>query len=199
MDAFISMITAFGCNFTIRNWGACNGGLIAISQNTALFSLLGTSFGGNGQTTFGLPDLQGRSPVGEGQGPGLSFISLGEKGGREDVTLNQLNLPAHNHAVSLTGQAGPATGSLTVSTEAASTGDPDGNYLGQGGGPVTPYTPTLSSPPGLQAGVIDVPAQQVQVNGQTNSAGASQPFNIRNPYQAVNYQICMYGIYPSRS
>ena len=199
MEAYISMITAFGCNFTIRNWGSCSGGLIAISQNTALFSLIGTAFGGDGRTTFALPDLQGRSPVGEGQGPGLSPIRLGEKGGREDVALTQLNLPAHNHAVSLTGQAGPATGSLKVSADAANTGDPDGNYLGTGSGPIKPYAPTLSSPAGQQLGVVDVPAQQVQVSGQTNNAGSSQPFNIRNPYQALNYQICMYGLYPSRS
>lgn len=199
MDAYISMITAFGCNFTIRNWGACTGALIAINQNNALFSLLGTNFGGDGITTFGLPDLRSRSPVGWGQGPGLDQILLGQKAGREEITLNQLNLPAHAHGVALTAQAGPVTGNLIVSNENASTGDPDGNYLGLGVGPVKPFTPTLSSPAGTQPGVVDIPAQTVPVTGQTDITGGSQPFDIRNPYLGLNYQICMFGIYPSRS
>jgi microcystin-dependent protein len=198
MDAFLSMITAFGCNFVIRNWGACNGTLIPVSQNTALFSLIGTQFGGNGVSSFGLPDLRGRSPVGYGNGPGLSHISIGEKSGQESVTLMQANLPAHSHTLNLTGQTGPASGTLNVSTNAANTSDPDGNYLGVGSGAIQTYSTTLSSPPGTQA-AVEVPAQQVQVSGQTLPTGGSLPFDIRNPYLGVNYQICMYGIYPSRS
>lgn len=198
MEAYMSMITAYGCNFTIRSWGACRGSLIAISQNTALYSLIGTAFGGDGRSTFGLPDLQGRSPVGEGQGAGLSNIRLGEKSGQETVTLNITNLPSHNHGLNLTGQTGPATGSLKVSTNAGSSPDPSGNFLGAGGGPFQPYASSMSSPAGAQQDVIEVPAQQVQISGQTGNAGGNLPFNIRNPYQAVNYQICMYGLYPSR-
>ena len=81
MEAFMSMITPYGCNFVIRNWGACWGGLISIAQYNALFSLLGTNFGGNGRTSFGLPDLRGRSPAGYGNGPGLNNMILGQKGG----------------------------------------------------------------------------------------------------------------------
>lgn len=199
MEAYMSMITAYACNFVIRSWGACAGGLIAISQNGALYSLLGTTFGGDGRTTFALPDLRGRSPVGQGQGPGLSPIRLGEMAGREDVTLTQANLPSHFHGVDLTGQAGPASGSLKVSNESASTGDPDGNYLGVGGGLTRPYATSLSSPPGAQPGVVDMPPQPVQVTGQTSLSGGSQSFNIRNPYLGLNYQICMYGLFPPRS
>ena len=199
MEAYMSMITAYGCNFVIRNWGACSGGLIAISQNTALFSLLGTQFGGDGRTTFGLPDLQGRSPVSYGTGNGLSHVNIGQKGGVEQVTLNSLNLPAHFHGVSLTGQTAAATANLTVSTDTAGEASPDGNYLGVGAGPVAPYTSTLSTPPGSQNDVVSIPAQQVQVNGQTGNAGNSVPVNVQSPYLGVNYQICMYGLYPSRS
>jgi microcystin-dependent protein len=199
MEAYLSMITAYGCNFVIRNWGVCNGGLIAISQNNALYALLGTNFGGDGRTTFALPDLRGRSPVGEGQGPGLSLIRLGEKAGREDVTLTQTNLPSHFHGVALTGQAGPVSGDLKVSGDSANTGDPDGNYLGVGAGPIQAFTTSLSSPPGAQPDVVEIPAQPVQVTGQTNVSGGSQPFNIRNPYLGLNYQICMYGLFPPRN
>jgi microcystin-dependent protein len=198
MEAYISMITAYGCNFVIRDWGACAGGLVAISQNSALYSLLGTNFGGDGRTTFGLPDLRGRSPVGYGQGPGLTNIPLGQKAGAETAALSVANLPSHHHGVALTGQVGPASGTLTVSTETATDPNPDGNYLGMGGGPVNPYTSTLSSPPGSQ-NAVEIPAQLVQVSGQTQNSGGGQPFSIRNPYQSVNYQICMFGLYPQRN
>ncbi len=199
MEAYISMITAYGCNFVIRQWGACSGGLVAISQNTALFSLIGTAFGGDGRTTMGLPDLRGRSPVSYGSGPGLQPVARGEKGGLEYVTLNSLNLPAHFHTVSLTGSTAAVSADLTVSTDAGNSPDPDGNYLGQGAGPVQPYATTLSSPSGAQAGVVNVPAQAVSVSGATGNTGNNQSFYVRSPYQGVNYQICMFGIYPSRS
>lgn len=199
MEAFMSMITAYGCNFVIRSWGGCSGGLLAISQNSALFSLLGTQFGGDGRTSFGLPDLRGRSPVSFGTGPGLMPVAMGQKGGQDEVTLSSLNLPSHHHGVALTGQTAAATANLVVSTDSANQGNPDGNYLGQGAGPVAPYTATLSSPPGLQNNVVEIPAQQVQVNGNTGTTGNNIPVNVQSPYQGVNYQICMYGIYPSRS
>jgi len=199
MEAYISMITAYGCNFIIRQWGACSGGLIAISQNNALFSLLGTNFGGDGRTSFGLPDLRGRSPVSYGTGPGLTHVGIGQKGGLEYVTLNALNLPSHFHSVSLTGATSATTADLTVSTDTGTSADPDGHYLGQGGGPVKPYATTLSSPAGAQAGVVNIPAQAVSVSGATGNSGNNQDFYVRSPYQGVNYQICMFGLYPSRS
>lgn len=96
---FIGMIVMFGGNFAVRNWAFCNGQLISIAQNTALFSILGTTYGGNGQTTFGLPDLRGRVPIHPGQGPGLSNYSLGQMGGVENVTLIANQMPAHNHTL----------------------------------------------------------------------------------------------------
>lgn len=97
-EPFIGSIILFAGNFAPRGWAFCNGQLLAISQNTALFSILGTTYGGNGQTTFALPDLRGRVPVSSGQGPGLSSYSLGQQAGEENVTLNAQQLPSHTHS-----------------------------------------------------------------------------------------------------
>ncbi|MCB0630228.1 MAG: phage tail protein, partial [Lewinella sp.] len=102
MEPFLGQIQPFGFNFPPRGWAFCDGQLLAISSNTALFSLLGTMYGGDGRTTFALPDLRGRSIVHIGTGPGLSHITQGEKGGRENVTLTTANMPSHNHAVRAT-------------------------------------------------------------------------------------------------
>src|SRR5439155_16461480 len=107
-EPFLGEIRIFPYNFAPRGWALCSGQILPIAQNTALFSLLGTTYGGNGQTTFGLPDLRGRTPVGVGQGPGLSSIDLGEVSGTESVTLTQQNLAAHAHLAF--GNQGGATG-----------------------------------------------------------------------------------------
>lgn len=99
MDEFIAIVKIFAGNFAPRGWMFCQGQILSIAQNTALFSLLGTTYGGNGQTTFALPDLRGRAPIGQGQGPGLSNYVLGQTGGLESATLTQANLPAHSHTV----------------------------------------------------------------------------------------------------
>ena len=115
MNPFIAQIVIFGGNFAPRGWSLCQGQLLAISSHSALFSLIGTIYGGDGRTTCALPDLRGRVPVQHGNGPGLSPVSIGEKGGRENVTLTTLNLPAHSHT--LTGQvklqAGGGKGTAT--------------------------------------------------------------------------------------
>ena len=118
---FLGEIRIFPYNFAPRGWALCNGQILSIAQNTALFSLLGTTYGGNGQTTFALPDLRGRVPNSSGQGPGLSSYSLGQVGGTEAVTLTQQELPSHNHAVN--------------STNADATSSrPGGNFPAAGGG-----------------------------------------------------------------
>src|SRR5215218_9391620 len=99
----------FGGNFAPRGWAFCQGQILSIAQNTALFSLLGTTFGGNGQTTFALPDLRGRVPVGWGQGPGLSNRNLGEVGGQENTTLTQNEIPTHNHTLNAVSQPGDSS------------------------------------------------------------------------------------------
>jgi len=106
MEPFIGQIQAFGFNFAPRGWAMCEGQLLPISQNTALFSLLGTTFGGDGRTTFALPDLRGRSIVGMGNGPGLSNISWGERGGAENHTLTVGQMPSHTHNIGVNSAAG---------------------------------------------------------------------------------------------
>lgn len=101
MEGYIAQIILFAGTFAPRGWAFCQGQILSISQNTALFSLLGTTYGGNGQTTFALPDLRGRAPIGTGQGPGLSSISLGQMAGTENVTLLITQLPAHTHTVTV--------------------------------------------------------------------------------------------------
>lgn len=124
-DPFIGEIRMFGFDFAPRNWAVCNGALLAISQNTALFSILGTTYGGNGAQTFGLPNLQGRAPMHFGTGPGLTPRNLGETGGSETVTLSATQLPQHNHIVNAT-NAAPNQGSPSGNNWAT------GNYSATG-------------------------------------------------------------------
>jgi microcystin-dependent protein len=172
MEGYLAAIMLFAANFAPRGWAFCNGQILSIAQNTALFSLLGTTFGGNGQTTFALPDLQGRVPVHPGQGPGLSPYVLGEAGGSENTTLLLSNVPQHNH-------------SLNATSEAGTTSAPAGAYLGNTGALDREYN-TSGTVVAMNAGAIGV-------------AGGSQPFNNIQPYLAVNFIICMEGIFPSRN
>lgn len=119
MEPFIGQIQAFGFNFPPRGWAKCDGQLLPISQNTALFSLLGTQYGGEGITTFGLPDLRGRAPIHQGSGPGLSNRGLGDKIGNETTTLTTVNLPAHDHSIN--------------SAAEGNTDNPSGNYIAGAG------------------------------------------------------------------
>lgn len=208
MDAFIGMISPFGFNFAPRQWGMCNGALIAISQNSALFSLIGTYYGGDGRTTFGLPDLRGRSAIGYGHGPGLSSYNIGMASGFETQTLNVLQMPSHTHSAVFTPTPGGAPLEVTVeaSTDAGETAAPAaGSYLATtvagGGGQDKPEkiyranagtgTVTLGGVTAMGGGTSGT----VTV-GQT---GGTQAFSILNPFQAINYSICMYGIFPSRN
>ena len=171
MEPFIGQIQAFGFNFPPRGWAFCNGQLLPIAQNTALFSLLGTTYGGNGQTTFALPDLRGRSIVHAGQGPGLSYIQQGEMWGQQMVTLLPNNLPAHNHPVSVA--VNTATGEESASTL----------YL-------TSHASAFS----------EAPAAGSVLKGVTSGpAGDGQPFSNRNPFLGMNYCIALYGIFPTQN
>lgn len=170
-DPFIGEIKMVGFNFPPRGWAYCNGQLLSIVQNTALFALLGTTYGGNGQTTFGLPNLMGRTPVHAGQGPGLSPMTLGEMAGTETITLN-LTQAGHAHA-------------LKASANQASATTPAGNVLAskrRGGKDI--YNP--ASP---------VPLHPLSV-GQ---AGGSQPHDNTQPYLGLNFVIALQGIFPSRN
>ena len=116
MDPFVAEIRIFPFNFAPKGWAWCDGQLLPLSQNTALFSLLGTTYGGNGKSNFALPDLQGRAPMHPGQGPGLSLHDLGETGGSETVTLLESEIPAHSHAMNVSSQTWPPSNTCTAST-----------------------------------------------------------------------------------
>ncbi len=170
---FLAEIKMFGGNFAPRGYALCNGQLLPIAQNTALFSLLGTTYGGNGQTTFALPDLQGRVPIHPGQGPGLSSYSLGQVGGVEAVTLLTTQIPAHNHP--LAANAGPGTNAAPATNEVLATSTTRDNIYS------TAAPNTTLSPQAIGA------------------AGGSQPHTNIQPYLCVHFIIALQGIYPSRN
>jgi microcystin-dependent protein len=174
-DQFVAEIRIFAGNFAPSGWALCNGQLLPISQNTALFSVLGTNFGGNGTSTFGLPNLQGSAPLGAGQGPGLSSRVLGQTGGEQTVTLLASQMPAHSH----TAQAAAAGGWDA----------PGGNVWGEallGKTPMNLYAP--SGP------------NNVAMSSQALAAtGGNQPHNNMPPYLCLNFIIALVGIFPTRS
>lgn len=172
MEQYIGQIQAFGFNFAPQGWALCQGQLLSIAENDALFSLLGTTYGGDGVNTFGLPDLRGRSPIGYGQGPGLSSIQLGQNGGSETVMLTVNNLPAHRHMAT-------ATSSDANGDEAS-----NGALLGTAGANI--YASGGSASVTLAA-------------DSTTSAGGNQAFSNQDPYLCINYCIALVGIYPSRN
>lgn len=185
MDVFLGTILAVGFNFAPRGWMPCDGRLIPISQNSALFALLGTTYGGNGQTTFGLPDLRGRVAVGMGQGPGLPQVVQGEISGTPSVTLLTPNLPAHTHTVTSKMNVNSAAG--TVSTPVAA------NTLAA--------IVDINTDPAKGYSTV---APNVELNSGTITntvlpAGSNQPFSIMQPYLGVNYIIALEGIFPSRN
>lgn len=178
MEGYIAEIRLFAANFAPRNWGYCNGAILSIAQNTALFSLLGTTYGGNGQTTFGLPDFRSRTAIGVGTGPGLSPMSLGQISGTETVTLITTQMPQHVHTSN--GNVTPA-----AFNGGASDSSPVGNY------------PAKS--PTLYASTHNVIMGATNATVTMGVAGNSQPhFNIQ-PSLGMNYIICLYGIFPSRN
>ena len=196
MEPFIGEIVMFGGNFAPRGWAFCDGQLLAISQNTALFSILGTTYGGDGRTTFALPDLRGRAPIGPRNGPGLSDYRLGQRGGVETVTLTINQMPSHNHLT----QNNPATDQhIQLSTDNAVNETPSSGDVPAVGN----YADGLTTKKVKNFG----PASNT-VNGQTISAnaglnilnnGGSQPHTNVQPFLAVNYIIALVGTFPSRN
>ncbi|MBB6557438.1 microcystin-dependent protein [Acidovorax soli] len=170
-EAYLGEIRIFGGNFAPRDWMFCNGQILSIAQNTALFSLLGTTYGGNGTTTFALPDLRGRAPVHQGQGPGLSSYTMGEVSGSEDVTLTTQQMPQHSHGLMHGG----------IGTQAS----PQNGLLGTTSARDFRYT-SAAATTNLAADTL-------------TTSGGSQPHENRSPYLAVGYIICVGGIFPSRN
>jgi microcystin-dependent protein len=170
-DPFVAEIRIFAGNFEPNGWAFCDGRLIPIAQNTALFSLLGTTYGGDGRTTFALPDLRGRAPMHAGDGPGLSPRSLGESAGTETVTITPAQAPAHTHA-------------LNVSTGLADSASPSGNFLANSG------TAALYA-----SGPADTPLSAAAVT----PVGGEQPHNNLMPYLTVSFIIALQGVFPPRT
>jgi microcystin-dependent protein len=191
---YLGQILQGGWNFAPRGTALCNGQLLAISQNSALFALLGTQYGGNGQTTFQLPDLRGRSMLHWGSGSGLSPVVIGQTGGAENVTLTSAQLPAHTHTATFS-----STSSLNASTTKSTLQTPTaGAVLGKSVDNVGTAVPFIYAPAGS---VADQALAGLNVAGTVAVAptGGSQPVPIRSPYQAVTHVIALQGIFPSRS
>lgn len=175
-EPFLGEIRAFGFNFAPVGWALCNGQLLSISQNTALFSLLGTFYGGDGTTTFALPNLQGRVPIHQGQGLGLPNYVIGEIGGNTNVTLTTQQLPSHNHTVTAVAAAGTAS-------------NPSGAFIaehGSGKDAANIFALSATSPVHMAPTMI-------------GNTGNSLPVSVQNPFIVINYCIALQGIYPSRS
>jgi len=171
MDPFVAEIRIFGFNFAPKGWAFCDGQLLPLSQNTALFSLLGTTYGGDGKSTFALPDMQGNAPMHPGQGPGLSLHDLGETGGSETVSLLESEIPAHAHSTNISGTQAIQNTPL--------------NQLPAIGVGVNLYA-TASNP------LIPM------ANNALAPAGGDQPHNNMMPYLTLNYCIALQGVFPQR-
>lgn len=173
-EPFLAEIRIFAGNFAPRGWAFCNGQLLPIAQNTALFSLIGTIYGGDGRTTTALPNLQGRAPMHPGRGPGLTARQLGQRGGVETVTLTEAQMPSHSHGM----MASPNPG------EAPGPGPSGGNALAR---------PTGGSVYGAANNLVSFAATTMP------NAGGSQAHNNMQPYLTINFIIALVGLYPSRS
>ncbi len=171
-EPFLGMIALFGFNYPPRGWAACWGQIIPLQQNTALFALLGTNYGGNGVNTFGLPDLQGRAAIGNGQGLGLSSYSIGQKTGAENVTLIQTQLPAHTHTIWGT-------------TDAGDTSSPEGAYPANTGVMDKEYRTATTDKAAMNSAMVGF-------------TGSGTPISVMQPYLAMNYCIALQGVFPAR-
>jgi microcystin-dependent protein len=173
MDPFVAEIRIFPFNFAPTGWAFCDGQLLPLSQNTALFSLLGTTYGGDGKSNFALPNMQGNAPMHPGQGPGLSLHDLGETGGEQTVTLLQTEIPAHSHSV----------GAQNVAL----------------GGVATPAGNTLSRPASGNLYNLASPSPVAMSPQAILPAGGSGPHNNLQPYLTLNFCIALQGVYPPRT
>ncbi len=182
MEGTIGEIRMFGGSFGPRGWALCQGQTLNIQTNTALFAILGTTFGGNGSQTFQLPDFQGRMAVGAGTGPGNKSFALGQVGGNSSITLTTANMPAHNHGI---------TGGVTLQANADNGGlstDPTNRYLAG--------TNIFTNENGDLTGMATAGIANTLGIG---IAGQSVPFDATPPYLAVNYIVCLEGVFPSRN
>jgi len=179
MEGFIGEVKMFAGNFSPKNWAFCEGQLLPISQNQSLFSLLGTIYGGDGRSSFGLPDLRGRNPIGPGQGPGLSNYNLGARPGVETVTLKETQVPAHTYTATVT---------VNADSDAGNSTSPSGTVWANHTEEIHAYGNTQNT---------TMAANAVAVSNA--NAGGGEAHENRPPQLAIYYIICLEGIYPSRN
>ena len=182
-EPFIGQIIQGGWNFAPRGYALCNGQTMAIQQFSAVFSLLGTTFGGNGQTTFALPDLRGRSMTHWGTGPGLGQVDIGQVGGTQSVTLTSSNLPQHNHTLNVTAAIKASSQAAVANGVLARSVDLNTNVNAQ---------PAIYAPAGTALNTALAP-------GSIGMAGSNQPFSNLSPYLGITHVIALEGIFPSRN
>lgn len=184
MEPFIGQITMFGGNFAPRGWALCEGQLLPIAQNQALFSIIGTIYGGDGRTNFALPDLRGRIPLQQGSGPGLPSYQLGQRGGAFSHTITLAQMPAHTH------DGSTLKGVIQANSEDGDSDEPEGRNFGNSNSG-TPYNTSPTEGP--------MAADNVSVTGNTGSTGGNQSYSIQNPYLGINFIIALQGVFPSRN
>jgi microcystin-dependent protein len=172
-DPFVAEIRIFPFNFAPKGWAFCDGQILPLSQNTALFSLLGTTYGGDGKSNFALPNMQGNAPMHPGQGPGLSLHDLGETGGSDTVSLLESEIPSHSHQL------------MSVAGFAGTNNDPTNEVLAKGDAGLQPY-----ASPGALVNMAD---------SAIAPAGGDQPHNNMQPYLTLNFCIALQGVYPPRT
>lgn len=202
MEGTLAEVRIFAGNFSPKTWAFCSGQLLNLSANQALFALLGTTYGGDGKTTFGLPDLRSRTVIGAGIGAGLSAYTLGQKVGVEKVTLTVSQIPSHTHQ-SVLGQTSnsPATATFFASPDVGDQVNGSNAYVSEDGtGQVACYTNdgsmlTPLSPSSVEVANLNIPAPTVQLQ----NAGGNLPHNNIMPSIALNYIICLRGIFPIRN
>lgn len=195
MEGTMSSIMGWGPTWAPRTWAFCAGQLLAISSNTALFSLIGTIYGGDGRTTFALPDLRGRVPIAAGQSPGTSFYPQGAKVGSDTQTLTQLEMPVHNHSASTVG----LNAQMPVSSSNGTGHVPGSNQV-----LASAVLPTFGDAPAniyADSGNANTTLATGTVTGNVTigNAGGSQPFSIVQPLLAIQFIICVQGLFPSRN
>ncbi len=198
-DPLLSEVMPWPAPFAPRGWAFCQNQLLAISANNALFSLIGTLYGGDGRTTFALPDLRGRSAVGAGSGPGLLYYPLGGRAGVQFVTLTQLDMPIHSHGASFSASS-PSGVAVGANSGGANQLSPDSNVLASAefGDTRSPTQVRLyaDASPNTSVGGL-----QSSAGGQVTlfNSGASESHENRMPFQVINFCISLYGLYPSRN
>lgn len=199
MEVFTGTIQAFGFNFAPRGWALCEGQLLPIAQNTALFSLLGTTFGGDGRSTFGLPDLRGRLPVGMGDGPGLSPYVIGQTSGTENTSLTVGNLPTHAPTITSTLAVATSVKLATVASSPSTAPSTSNSFLGASAGTGPGSAAIYSNAQGAEPVALQGVTASLTGNVSAAPIGGNLPVSLLNPSLAINFSIAMQGIFPSRN